>query len=139
MKIVIVGSAERNTDQDRADVYSLIDQLYERHVSAVFVTIYAKQGIAKFVKDKCGERDSKNEFKYQLAVCDIQLFSHSLPRQEASAIYTARNAMLFELGDVFYFFVVPGRVGIMEELLRARVLPAGRPYTVFLSGEKIEI
>lgn len=135
MTIVIVGAKERNTQTDRELVYALIDLAAKRYPSCIFVTTMSGVGVGKFVKEKCLEKNSRQEYKYQFIDVDLRIYATGLSPAEASMLYIARNATLFELGDVFLYLGTDVRRGPLEDLIQKRVEPSGRLYRVFLPGD----
>jgi hypothetical protein len=140
MNIVIVGARERTSEEDKLLVCDLVEGINKKYPQTVFVTAYSPEGVGKFVKDKCSERHTATgEHRFQLVLCDVWLYAKGLTRVEASTIYVARNATLFELGDMFYYLADRSRRGTMEDLINNRVIPASRPYKVLLPGDGLEL
>jgi len=139
MKIVIVGAKDRTSPADKQDVDRLIELAALHYPDCVIVTAFAYGGIGQFVKEKCLEKDDSGQFKYQLIECSLRTYTRSLTRIEYGEVCVAMNAMLFELGDVFYHFASTDRRGTLEELITERVLPQSRPFKIFLPGEDIAV
>ena len=138
MNIVIVGAHNRISSDDRKLVSDLIDGLAEKYSSCLFVTTAHSEGVGKYVREKCLERNVRNEYKYQLAVVNVQLFVSKRSREEVAAIYQTRNATLLELGDVYYYLASDSRTGMMETLINSAEA-LGRPVKVLLPGDPLEL
>lgn len=136
---MIVGAKERDTDEDRALVGDLMEKAAVYYPGCLFITMLTQVGVGKFVKEKCLEKDGRGDFKFQFVACDVRLFAKNLSKAESAQIYIARNATVFELGQVFYYFASEDRRGTMENLIMDRVAPAGLPYKVLLPGDPIEL
>jgi hypothetical protein len=140
MNIVIVGAKERDTPADRELVNELLDELHKKYPGMLVVTMATHMGIGKFVHEKCLERTpGKNEHKFQLCEVDTRILAKYLSKSEVAEIYLSRNATLFELGNMFYYFASASRRGTIEELLDNRVIPSGRPFKVFLPDDPISL
>ena len=138
MNIVIVGGNGRNTQQDRQAVNELVDKLHQKHANCLFVTTAHSDGVGKFVREKCIEKDSRGKFKYQLALINIQLFVSNLPRAEVTALYQARNPAMLEIGDIFYYFANVSRSGMMEDMI-AKAVSMNRPAKIFQIGDDVTV
>jgi hypothetical protein len=117
MRVAIIGASGRNTPQDRLLVEKLIAELQTKHSGCLFVTTAHSDGVGKFVREKCLEKDAHGQFKYQLALINIQLFVSNLPRAEVAALYQARNPALLEIADVFYYLANSSRTGMLENVI----------------------
>lgn len=137
MNVVIVGAKDRVLESDNQLVPALMQGCVEKYSGCLFVTVAAKFGVGKIIRDTCGLIDGRNQYRYQFVEIGVTLYASGLSNAEASAVYLARNALLFELGHVFYLLADQGRNGALEELISARVAPAGRPYKVLLPGQPL--
>lgn len=136
MKIAIVGSKERDTEEDRQLVASLLEQLVLEAPHSVFVTALSHIGVGKFVRDKCLEKTELGRYRFALIECSVRIYAQSLSKSELSQIYLARNATPFETADMLIYLASEDRRGTMEDLLE-RFQRAGRPALVLMPGEKI--
>ena len=138
MKVAIVGTKDRNTKADRAAVGELVELIAAAHFDVKFIaTDTWNDGIGCYVRDKCLEKTGK-EFRFKLILADFRSYSHDLTRTEITEIYLARNAGIFELADMLYYFAVPDRRGTLEDLV-GRMTQAGRPVHVLLPGEPVTL
>lgn len=138
MRVAIVGSKERNTTQDKELVEQLIDMVTDTTFDVRFVCTDSWQaGIGQFVRGKCTEK-VRGEFKHQVIIYDVRTYTSHLSRQEIADIYLARNAALFEISDVLYFFSGSDRRGTIEDLVE-KMQAAGRPVKVFMPGDKVSL
>ncbi len=138
MNVVIVGAHNRASKDDRKLVSDLIDALAAKYSSCMFVTTAHSEGVGKYVREKCLEKNVRNEYKYQLAVVNVQLFVSKRSREEVAAIYQTRNATLLELGDIYYYLASDSRSGMMETLITS-AQELGRPVTVMLPGDPLDV
>ena len=139
MNIVIVGAKDRKSQQERDDVNELMDMLIKHYPGALFITMLAwEEGIGRFVKEKCREQDSEGRFKFKLVEANVRVYASDLSQSEVSQIYIGRNATLFEIGDVLYYFASPSRKGTLENLVE-RMVDGGRPTVVFLPGDQMRL
>lgn len=139
MRIVIVGAKERNTDEDRKLVEELIDLCAVTYSNPMFITMLTFDGVGSFVKQKCLQKDSLGRYKHQLAECIVKLYASNQSKAEAAAIYLARNAPCFELGDIFYYFASADRRGSIEVMIEKQLIPSGRPYKIFMPGDPVTL
>lgn len=139
MNCVIVGSKERDTEEDRALVGELMEKAAAYYPNCLFVTMLTSVGVGLFVKQKCTEKNGAGKFRFQCVACDVKIYASNLTHAESSAVYLARNATVFELGSLFYYFASEDRRGTMEDLIMNRVAPAGLPYKIFAPGDPVEL
>ena len=139
MKIVIVGAKDRNTDEDKALVEELVDLAAKTYPNCVFVTMLTHEGVGLFVKQKCLEKGSNSNFKFQLIEVNLRLYAKQLSKSEVSQIYLARNATMFELADMLIYLANNDRRGMIEDLVLNRIVPSGRPYIILLPSEKAKL
>lgn len=138
MNVTIVGAKERDTPKDMEQVEELMELAHAYYPSCTFVTMLTHVGIGKAVKDFALAKSEQGEFKYQLVVCEVRVYASNLSKSENKGIYIARNATLFELCDMAYYFGMPDRRGTLEDFI-TRLDEAKRPYKIFMPGEAIEL
>jgi hypothetical protein len=136
MNIAVVGSKERDTEEDRQLVSSLLEQLVLEAPHSVFVTALSHIGVGRFVRDKCLEKDNAGRYRFALIECTVRIYAASLSKSELSQIYLARNATPFETADMLIYLASEDRRGTMEDLLD-RFTRAGRPTLVLMPGENL--
>jgi hypothetical protein len=139
MKIVIVGAKDRDSADDLRDVSELLDKLEERYQSFTVLTVMSHFGIGKLVKELCGKATPSKLHRFPFVEADIHVYANDLGRDDMVQLYMGRNAMLMELGDIFYHFPHPQRRSVVDELFANRVIPASRPHKSFLPGDDIEL
>lgn len=139
MVIVIVGAKDRTGPQEQADVNQLIELCAAAYPGCLFVTMLTQdESVGKFVREKCAERDSRGNYRFKLVEANLRVYASNLSKSEVSQIYISRNATVFELGNVFYYFAGNSRRGTMEDLVQ-RVEKAGMPLKIFLSGDPVKL
>jgi len=138
MKIVIVGSKDRCSEEDRALVHELIEMAGKAYPSCLFITMLTHEGVGLCTKQKCLEKGSNDNFRFQLVEINVRLYAKLLSKSEVSSIYIARNATMFELADAVIYLANHERRGMVEDLIQ-RIIAAGRPYIVLLPGEKAKL
>ena len=138
MRVTIVGSKERSSTQDKEMVEQLIDMVSDSTFDVRFVCTDSWQiGVGQFVRTKCTEK-VRGEFKHQVIIYDVRTYTSHLTKQEIADIYLARNAALFKISDVLYFFSGSDRRGTIEDLVD-QMVAAGRPVKVFMPGDKLAL
>jgi hypothetical protein len=135
----MLGAKERDTDEDRELVQTLMQMCRKKYGHCMFVSLDQQMGVGQFLRQLCQEKDSHNRYVHQLILCGTRLFAVDLPKAELVPIFMARNATLFELGDVFIYLANEERRGTIEELIQDRVKPSGRPYVVLEPGDAARI
>jgi hypothetical protein len=136
--VVIVGAKLRDAPEDKAVVCALMELAAKRYPNCCFVTMLTSMGVGSFVKQKCLEKDSLDRFRFQLIECNVRLYASNLSQSESSTIYIARNATVYEMGDVFLYLAMPDRRGPLEDLID-RAVRGERPYRVFLPGDELTL
>jgi hypothetical protein len=137
MNVVIVGSKYRNIETDRGLVDELLEKCIKTYGSCLFFTIRQTEGVGRMIFEACSKKDHLERYVYQFADINVRLFAKNLSNTEASVVYLARNAFLYEVGDVFFLLADEERKSAVEELFSKRVEPSGRPFKIFLPGEPI--
>jgi hypothetical protein len=138
MKIAVVGSKERCSEEDRVLVESLIEQVAQRNFDAVFIcTDSWNRGIGEFVRKKCVEK-VQGEFIYQVILVDLRTYWKHRSRDEVAQVYRARNASLYEMADMLYYFAGSERKSAIDDLV-TRMQESGRPVKVFYPGDPISL
>jgi hypothetical protein len=135
VNVVIVGAKERNTEADRAVVCKLLELATATYSDVMFVTMWTHTSVGQFVKEEALKKDSHNQFRHQFIDLNLRIYARDVPNAQFVNYYIARNATLFELGDVFIYLANTKRQGTLEDLIQNRVIPSGRPYVVLLPGE----
>jgi hypothetical protein len=138
MNIVICGAKERNTEEDKRKVQELMNRAVVQYPNCVFVTILTHMGIGRFVKEACLEKGPGGQFRFQLIECSVRLYATQLSKSEVQQIYIARNATVFELADITYYFANRDRRGTLEDLVE-RLQKENRPCRVLLPGDPVEL
>ena len=139
MKIVIVGAKDRESEDDRLDVAALLDALEVKYHNFTVVTVMSHTGIGKLVKNFCSAPKDGRKHRFAFCEADVRVYANDLNREDMAQLYTARNAMLFEIGDLFFGFPHPQRRAVVDELFSKRVEPNNRPHRIFLPGDDITI
>lgn len=139
MNIVIVGAKDRESTDDVSDVAALLDKLEAKYGVFTVLTIMCHAGVGKIVKNLCSVPHKGRKYRFPFCEADVRVYAHGLNRDDMVALYTARNAMLFEAGDIFFSFPHPQRRSVIDELIDKRVTPAKRPYRIFQPGDDIVI
>lgn len=139
MNIVIVGAKDRDSVDDQADVLALLNLLEAKYGVFTVITMMSHTGIGKLVKAEANVPKNGRKYRFPFCEADVRVHANDLSRDAMAQIYTARNAMLFEIGDMFYSFPHPQRRAVIDELIDKRVMPANRPYRVFQPGDPIEV
>ena len=136
MNILIVGARERDTEEDRQTVCTLMDRLDAEAPRSTFVSMLTHTGVGRFVKEKCLERDDQGSFRFSFIEFSTRVYSHSQSKSDLSKLYLARNASPFEYGDVLIYLASEDRRGTMEDMLD-RFLDAHRPVIILRPGEQL--
>lgn len=136
MYIVIAGARERDTDEDRAYVCALIEQIHREASHTIFIGTLTHTGVGRFVREKCLERDSEGRYRFALIECSVKIFAQGLAKTDLAGIYLARNATPFEMADALIYLASEDRRGTVEEL-KLRFDRAARPVLVLAPGEAL--
>ena len=136
MKVVIVGARKRSEREDEPIVNKLMDDLLNRYPSLTIVATSCDRGVGKILKNRClplGTKNPKAQFKF--VEITIRVYSaEELTKAELAETFSARNAMLQEIGEEFHVFVEEEPRGNMLDLIE-RVNRAGGPIAVYKKGE----
>jgi hypothetical protein len=138
MNVVVVGAKERISEEDKSLVSELIDQIDQRYSACMFISTLTHNGVGKFVKEKCLEKDIKGRFKNQFLDIEIRSYASNLSKVEYGSICLALNATLVELASIVYYFANESRRGTLENLVD-RSMAVGIPTKVLLPGEPITL
>ena len=139
MTIVIAGAKDRSSKDDAADVAALLNLLEAKYGVFTVLTMMGHTGIGKLVKNESCVPTEGRKHRFPFCEADIRVYASDLSKDAMAQLYTARNAMLFEAGDMFFSFPHPQRRAVIDELIDKRVIPANRPYRIFLPGDVIEV
>lgn len=141
MRVVIVGSRNRNESVDTPLVYKIIDKSKEKYSQLIVVVTSCDKGVGRIVKTRNMklqmEDPIKNKGKYEFPMVELQMrhyLEQELPRIEFTSHWNALNAAAFEMGDAFHLLIEDYPKGAMGDLLK-RIKEAGRPYALYKTSE----
>ena len=140
MKVVIVGARKRSEAEDEPLVNRLLDGLIKKYPMLRIVSASCDRGVGKIVKSKCLPDNIGPKPPAQFNFIEIHvrpyLVDSEFTAAEFADIFTARNAMLVELGEEFHLFVEEdGPRGMMLDLYN-RVRSRNLPYAIYKPGDK---
>lgn len=134
-----MGSKERETEEDQKLVEQLIEKIAAKHFEVLFICTNSwTRGVGQFVRAKCTQKDGNGVFLHQLIIFDIRTYAQYLSRDQMAEIYISRNAAIFELADMLYYFADRKRMGTFDDLCK-RMQEAGRPTRIFMPGEPVTL
>ncbi|MDE2104533.1 MAG: hypothetical protein KGL39_45275 [Patescibacteria group bacterium] len=126
MFVVIVGSRERNVEEDRDKVAELLNELHGKYPSLVVTSCGCDRGVGLWVKEFCMTRANRDRFRF--VEISAKMYGVGLVRTQKAQIFMARNSMLVEMGEEFHVFNdTSGRRNAVSDLC-SRLTNAGRGY-----------
>lgn len=140
MKVVIVGARKRSEAEDEPLVNKLVDGLIKKYPMLRVVSASCDRGVGKIVKSKCLPDNMGPKPPAQFNFIEIHvrpyLVDSEFTAAEFADIFTARNAMLAEIGEEFHLFVEEdGPRGMMLDLYN-RVKSRNAPCAIYKPGDK---
>jgi len=134
MFVVIMGDLKRNTEEDKQQVFDLLEELKTTYSDLTIVSGACKDGIGSFVRNRCIADPKKLEFSF--VEIDIRVWA-KLAQATLSKVYMSRNPSLVYIGDVFHVFPYGGDKGHIPDLIEL-VKAAHLPLVVHHRSGKIE-
>jgi hypothetical protein len=134
MFVVIMGDLKRNTEEDKQQVFDLLEELKTTYSDLTIVSGACKDGIGNFVRTRCIADPKKLEFSF--VEIDIRVWAKLAPAT-LSKVYMSRNPALTYIGEVFHIFPYGGDVGHIPDLINM-VKAANLPLVVHHRIGKIE-
>lgn len=141
MKVVIVGARKRSEAEDEPLVNKLLDALIKKYAMLRVISASCDRGVGKIVKSRCLPENMGPKPPAQFNFIEIHVRPYLVDTEFTAAefadIFTARNAMLEEIGEEFHLFVEEdGPRGMMLDLFQ-RVRRRNAPYAIYKPGEKV--
>lgn len=132
MFVVIMGDLDRDTQEDKDYVMSLLDSLKSEYSDLTIISGACKSGIGFFVRDRC-IRDKKNP-DFGFVEYDIKPWTR-LSEARLAQVFMSRNPALLEIGEIFHILPSGRTTGHIPDLI-SRVKKAGMPLVIHhLNGE----
>ena len=137
MNVVIVGAWNRSEAEDTEVVNKLLDMLAQAYPKLYVITTGCDRSIGKIVKARCMPRTRQLRGEFDFVEIAIRIYCDQPPKAKLAEIWTARNGMLAELGEEFHLFMSQDQnpSAWLPDLYN-RVKALGRPYAVYMPGEK---
>lgn len=139
MMVVIMGAWNREERSDNELVNKIVDDLGRRYQqSLVIITAGCDRGVGKIIKNRLMPKSkSEQQGEYGFIEVGTRIFIEDVPKTMLAAIFTARNATVFELGDEFHLLMGKDQKGHIQDLFE-RVTRSGQPYAVYRFGKDSE-
>ncbi len=135
MRVVLVGSRNRNELVDTKLVNEIIDSCKEKYSNLIIVVASCDKGVGRIVKSRCINPHTPGKFEFDMIELQLRHYVQmDLPRTEYTSNWNALNATLIELGDEFHILTEEYPKGAMFDLLK-RVKRNNRPYAVYKPSE----
>lgn len=129
MRVSIVGSRRRDTEEDRKTVYDILDELVREFPKILIVSGGCREGADRFAKEYAKER--------KIPYVEFQAYGSNIPEEDYyvyAQIKYMRNELVAKYGDRMYALVTPDRSGGTENAIEYAHKHGRRVFLVFPSG-----
>lgn len=135
MFVVIMGDLNRDTQEDKDYVLSLLDKIKSQYSDLTIISGACKSGIGFFVRERCIRNKSNPDFGF--VEFDIKPWT-ILSEARLAQVFMSRNPALVEIGEVFHILPLSGKTtGHIPDLIN-RVKKSGLPLAIHHRNGNIE-